>query len=171
MSRDSLALIGRPARELPTSALTVDLDRPAANIQTMARLAEAAGVAPRPRIKTHKTPAIAHMQRAAGAAGIALRHPDLSPPGTPPDAWDEADTADTHAAIAATLRSLAHEVAVALHTAIAPLPTRRPNGSFFEVAARAAGLDPAGMWDALLRATCAAGCGGTGATGSGRRRS
>ncbi len=68
---DTLTLIGRPARELPTPALTVDLDALDENIRRMADLARAAGVALRPHIKTHKTPAIAQRQRQAGATGIA----------------------------------------------------------------------------------------------------
>lgn len=51
-----------------------------------------------------------------------LRHPELAPAGAPADWADEADTPDTHAAIAATLRALGHEVAVSLDTAVAPLP-------------------------------------------------
>ncbi|HVB09390.1 MAG TPA: alanine racemase [Bacillota bacterium] len=68
---ESLALIGRPAADLPTPALTVDLDALEHNIRRMADLARSAGVALRPHIKTHKTPAIAQLQRQAGAAGIA----------------------------------------------------------------------------------------------------
>jgi D-serine deaminase-like pyridoxal phosphate-dependent protein len=68
---DTLSLIGRPARELPTPALTVDLDALEHNIARMAGLARQAGVALRPHIKTHKTPAIAQRQVQAGAAGIA----------------------------------------------------------------------------------------------------
>jgi D-alanine--D-alanine ligase len=50
-----------------------------------------------------------------------LRHPELESPGAAPDAWDEADTADTHDAIARTLQGLGHEVAVRIDTAGAPL--------------------------------------------------
>jgi D-alanine--D-alanine ligase len=50
-----------------------------------------------------------------------LRHPELAAPGDPPDAWDDADTPDTHAAIAATLEGLGHRVAVRIDTAVAPL--------------------------------------------------
>jgi D-serine deaminase-like pyridoxal phosphate-dependent protein len=68
---ETLSLIGRPARELPTPALIVDLDALEHNIARMADLAREAGVALRPHVKTHKTPAIAQRQRQAGAAGIA----------------------------------------------------------------------------------------------------
>lgn len=50
-----------------------------------------------------------------------LRHPELAPPGAPADWADEADTPDTHAVIAETLRALGHEVAVSIDTATAPL--------------------------------------------------
>ena len=56
--------------EIPTPALVVDLDKMRANIDEMARRAKAASIDLRPHIKTHKTPAIAHMQLRAGAVGI-----------------------------------------------------------------------------------------------------
>jgi D-serine deaminase-like pyridoxal phosphate-dependent protein len=56
--------------EIPTPALVVDLDKLRTNIDEMARRARAAGIALRPHIKTHKTPAIAQMQLKAGAVGI-----------------------------------------------------------------------------------------------------
>ena len=56
---------------IPTPALVVDFDKLRANIDEMARRARTAGIALRPHIKTHKTPAIAHMQLRAGAVGIA----------------------------------------------------------------------------------------------------
>ncbi len=56
--------------DIPTPALLVDINKLRANIDQMAERARAAGVALRPHIKTHKTPAIAHMQIAAGAVGI-----------------------------------------------------------------------------------------------------
>ncbi len=68
---DTVALVGRPADELATPALTVDLDALEHNIARMADLARQAGVGLRPHIKTHKTPAIAQRQRRAGAVGIA----------------------------------------------------------------------------------------------------
>lgn len=56
--------------DLDTPSVIVDLNRLERNIAEMAGLARAAGVALRPHIKTHKTPAIARMQLAAGAVGI-----------------------------------------------------------------------------------------------------
>ncbi|HWI50636.1 MAG TPA: DSD1 family PLP-dependent enzyme [Symbiobacteriaceae bacterium] len=57
-------------QELETPALIVDLDILEHNIAAMAAAARAGGVTLRPHIKTHKTPAIAHKQMAAGAVGI-----------------------------------------------------------------------------------------------------
>jgi D-serine deaminase-like pyridoxal phosphate-dependent protein len=64
-----------PARDLtkatiPTPALVVDLDALEANIQKMADHCRQAKVAFRPHAKTHKCPAIAQRQMAAGAIGI-----------------------------------------------------------------------------------------------------
>lgn len=58
--------------ELDTPALLVDLDRMEANIRNWQRAIGDAGAALRPHVKTHKVPAIAHMQLAAGAAGITV---------------------------------------------------------------------------------------------------
>lgn len=59
--------------ELDTPALTCDLDIVEHNIATYQRLISDAGLAVRPHIKTHKVPAIAHMQLAAGAIGICCQ--------------------------------------------------------------------------------------------------
>jgi D-serine deaminase-like pyridoxal phosphate-dependent protein len=59
-----------PADELDTPSVIVDLALLERNIQEMADVARAAGVALRPHIKTHKTPLIAQMQIAAGATGV-----------------------------------------------------------------------------------------------------
>lgn len=56
--------------ELPTPAVIVDLDIMERNIQLMAQIAKQAGKRLRPHIKTHKIPAIAKMQLAAGSVGI-----------------------------------------------------------------------------------------------------
>jgi D-serine deaminase-like pyridoxal phosphate-dependent protein len=61
------------AREFGTPALVVDLDRVEANIARVQKLCDAAGVANRPHIKTHKSPALAKMQAAAGARGITCQ--------------------------------------------------------------------------------------------------
>jgi D-serine deaminase-like pyridoxal phosphate-dependent protein len=61
---------GMKATELDTPALYVDLDVLERNIRTMQARCREWGVALRPHTKTHKTPEIAAMQLAAGAAGI-----------------------------------------------------------------------------------------------------
>ncbi len=58
--------------DLDTPVLVVDLDRLEANVEDMAARARAAGVRLRPHTKTHKTPEIARLQVAAGAAGITV---------------------------------------------------------------------------------------------------
>src|SRR5512145_537157 len=61
------------AREFGTPAVVIDLDRVEANIARVQRLCDAKGVANRPHIKTHKSPALAKMQVAAGAKGITCQ--------------------------------------------------------------------------------------------------
>ena len=56
-----------------TPVVTIDLDIMEANIARMQKLCDDAGVALRPHIKTHKIPAIAHMQVQAGARGITCQ--------------------------------------------------------------------------------------------------
>jgi D-serine deaminase-like pyridoxal phosphate-dependent protein len=63
-------MIGWHWTELDTPVLLLDLDRLNANIERMAALARAHGVALRPHVKTHKSIAIARMQMAAGAVGL-----------------------------------------------------------------------------------------------------
>ena len=63
-------MIGKRIAELPTPALLIDADVVERNIQHAARIAKEANKKLRPHIKTHKIPAIAHQQLAAGAAGI-----------------------------------------------------------------------------------------------------
>jgi D-serine deaminase-like pyridoxal phosphate-dependent protein len=58
--------------DLDTPALLVDWDRLQANITRMQKTADDAGVKLRPHTKTHKTPAIAHLQLRAGASGITV---------------------------------------------------------------------------------------------------
>ncbi len=55
---------------MPTPAVVVDQSRLAANIDRMQAAANAAGLRLRPHAKTHKSPAIATRQLAAGAVGI-----------------------------------------------------------------------------------------------------
>jgi D-serine deaminase-like pyridoxal phosphate-dependent protein len=61
--------------EVPTPALLVDLDRLERNIAAWQAMADRNGVRLRPHVKTHKVPAIARMQLAAGACGIASAKP------------------------------------------------------------------------------------------------
>lgn len=61
------------AREFGTPAVVIDLDRVEANINRVQALCDKAGVANRPHIKTHKIPALAALQIAAGACGITCQ--------------------------------------------------------------------------------------------------
>ncbi len=61
------------ARDYGTPALVIDMDVVEANIARIQALCDAAGVANRPHIKTHKSPVIAKMQVAAGAKGITCQ--------------------------------------------------------------------------------------------------
>ena len=65
-SETSLATIDTPA-------VLVDLDIAQANIARFQAYADAHGIAVRPHIKTHKLPAVAEMQLAAGAIGITCQ--------------------------------------------------------------------------------------------------
>ena len=58
--------------DLDTPTLLVDSDRLERNIAEMAARAKAGGKELRPHTKTHKTPEIARMQIAAGAAGLTV---------------------------------------------------------------------------------------------------
>ena len=58
---------------LDTPVATVDLDAVDRNIGRMQRYCDEHGLGFRPHIKTHKLPAIAHMQVRAGAVGITAR--------------------------------------------------------------------------------------------------
>jgi D-serine deaminase-like pyridoxal phosphate-dependent protein len=58
--------------DLDTPVLVADLPTVERNIGAMAGFARGAGVALRPHVKTHKTPALAHMQLAAGARGVTV---------------------------------------------------------------------------------------------------
>ncbi len=66
---------GMPVAEVPTPALIVDLDRMERNIAAWQAMADRNGTKLRPHIKTHKAPAIARQQIAAGACGIASAKP------------------------------------------------------------------------------------------------
>ena len=58
--------------DLATPALLVDVELLRRNIADMAAYAERNGLALRPHAKTHKSPAVAELQRAAGAAGLTV---------------------------------------------------------------------------------------------------
>ncbi len=61
------------AREFGTPAVAIDLHRVERNIARLQALCDRAGVKNRPHIKTHKSPALATMQREAGAQGITCQ--------------------------------------------------------------------------------------------------
>ncbi|MGH3445866.1 MAG: alanine racemase, partial [Nocardioidaceae bacterium] len=61
-----------PGSELPTPCLLVDAARLRANVEAMAAHARRLQVGLRPHAKTHKSPAIARMQRDAGAQGLTV---------------------------------------------------------------------------------------------------
>src|ERR687898_1081322 len=67
------ALAQRIAREFGTPSVVIDLDRVDRNIARLQAACDAAGLANRPHIKTHKSPVIAAMQRDAGAKGITCQ--------------------------------------------------------------------------------------------------
>jgi D-serine deaminase-like pyridoxal phosphate-dependent protein len=59
--------------ELPTPFLTIDLDAVDRNIARMQRYCDEHEIALRPHVKTHKMPAVAELQRVAGARGITCQ--------------------------------------------------------------------------------------------------
>src|SRR5262245_64165513 len=65
---ESAARVG----DLDTPALLVDADRLERNVARWQQAADDAGVRLRPHIKTHKSVALAALQREAGAHGIAV---------------------------------------------------------------------------------------------------
>ena len=67
------ALTDLVAREFGTPTLVVDLEKLERNIRRVQDACTSAGLANRPHIKTHKSPAIAAMQRDAGARGITCQ--------------------------------------------------------------------------------------------------
>ena len=62
----------RSIHSLDTPCMLIDLDRMERNLRFMQEKAELAGVKLRPHTKTHRTPAIAKIQRDMGAAGITV---------------------------------------------------------------------------------------------------
>src|SRR6516162_9682364 len=66
-------LAAKIAREYGTPCAVIDMDKVERNIERIQKACEAAGVANRPHIKTHKSPMIARRQVAAGAKGITCQ--------------------------------------------------------------------------------------------------
>src|ERR1700693_253732 len=69
----STPLAVRIAREYGTPAAVIDMDRVERNIARIQAACDAAGVANRPHIKTHKSPMLAKLQIAAGASRITCQ--------------------------------------------------------------------------------------------------
>src|ERR1700729_137126 len=69
----STSLAVRIAHDYGTPAAVIDMDRVERNIARVQKSCDAAGVANRPHIKTHKSPVLAKLQIAAGARGITCQ--------------------------------------------------------------------------------------------------
>src|ERR1700751_5387237 len=67
------SLAAKIAREYGTPAAVIDMDKIERNIARVQAACDAAGVANRPHIKTHKSPMLAKMQIDAGAKGITCQ--------------------------------------------------------------------------------------------------
>ena len=67
------ALATKIAREFGTPTAVIDMDRVERNIARVQAACDAAGVANRPHIKTHKSPELAKLQVKAGASGITCQ--------------------------------------------------------------------------------------------------
>src|SRR5262245_16008019 len=61
------------ADDLDTPAVTIHLDRLENNIRRGQEIIAGHGLANRPHVKTHKIPAIARLQMAAGAVGLTCQ--------------------------------------------------------------------------------------------------
>ncbi|TKW76329.1 MAG: D-TA family PLP-dependent enzyme, partial [Bradyrhizobium icense] len=66
-------LAAKIAREYGTPCAVIDMDRVERNIARIQAQCDAAGVANRPHIKTHKSPMLAQMQVTAGARGVTCQ--------------------------------------------------------------------------------------------------
>jgi D-serine deaminase-like pyridoxal phosphate-dependent protein len=66
-------LAAKIARDYGTPCAVIDMDKVERNIARVQAACDAAGVANRPHIKTHKSPMLAKMQIAAGARGITCQ--------------------------------------------------------------------------------------------------
>src|SRR5438034_10341679 len=66
-------LAAKIARDYGTPAAVIDMERVERNITRVQAACDAAGLANRPHIKTHKSPTLAKLQIAAGARGITCQ--------------------------------------------------------------------------------------------------
>ena len=66
-------LLGRPAADIDTPALVIDLDAMERNLATMAAFAAKHGVRLRPHAKMHKSATLARLQMAHGAVGVCVQ--------------------------------------------------------------------------------------------------
>ena len=66
-------LAAKIARDYGTPCAVIDMDKVERNIARVQAACDAAGLANRPHIKTHKSPMLARMQIAAGAKGITCQ--------------------------------------------------------------------------------------------------
>lgn len=66
-------LAAKIAREYGTPVAVIDMDRVERNIARIQAACDAAGIANRPHIKTHKSPVLAKLQIEAGASGITCQ--------------------------------------------------------------------------------------------------
>jgi D-serine deaminase-like pyridoxal phosphate-dependent protein len=66
-------LAAKIAREYGTPCAVIDMDKVERNIARVQAQCDAAGIANRPHIKTHKSPALARLQIDAGAKGITCQ--------------------------------------------------------------------------------------------------
>src|SRR6202142_1561949 len=66
-------LAAKIAREYGTPAAVIDMDKVERNVARIQAACDAAGVANRPHIKTHKSPMLAKLQIQAGAKGITCQ--------------------------------------------------------------------------------------------------
>jgi D-serine deaminase-like pyridoxal phosphate-dependent protein len=64
------AKLGTHIRNLETPCVVIDLDVLERNVARMARVAEEAGVALRPMVKTHKSSYVTNLQRRHGSRGF-----------------------------------------------------------------------------------------------------
>src|ERR1700753_89172 len=66
-------LAAKIARDYGTPCAVIDMDKVERNIARVQAQCDAAGVANRPHIKTHKSPLLAKMQIEAGAKGVTCQ--------------------------------------------------------------------------------------------------